>query len=277
MLVQSRFGGNSNICLPGVLPDVFRQLLVVQAPLLVAHGDCIVNGISQFLGIPWVDDQTSVQALGSTSKLGQDHDTVSLLLCCDVLVRHQVHTVAGRGNQADVGNGVQRDQLVEGDGLVHEVDRHELDSAELAVDTSDELVDDGAEVLVLFDVLSRRNSDLDEDDLANPFGVLREEDFEGVQLLRNALDVVKTVNTDNELDALELLLKRSYPLLYLGLLETLVELLRVDTDGESADSNDLALEFDAVGRCRQSPGTVSCCIMRSRTGTYNIREQLLRK
>jgi hypothetical protein len=202
---------------------------------------------------------------------------VSLLLGCDVLVGHQVHSVTGRRDEADVGDGVEGDQLVERDRLVHKVDRHELDCAELAVDASDELVDDSAEVLVLFDVLPRRDGDLDEDDLADPFGVLGEEDFEGVQLLGNALDVVETVDADNKLDALELLLKRRYPLLHLGLLEALVELLRVDPDGESADSNDLALEFDAIWRGRKSPNIVRERSMRSDNATYSMREQLLRK
>jgi hypothetical protein len=87
---------------------------------------------------------------------------------------------------------------------VQKVDGHELDGAELAVDTADELVDDGAQVLVLFDVLAGGNSDLDEDDLADPFGVFGEEHFHGVELLRHALDVVQSVNADDEFDAFEL-------------------------------------------------------------------------
>jgi hypothetical protein len=131
------------------------------------------------------------------------------------------------------------------------VDRHELDGAKFAVDASNKLIDDCAEVLVLFDVLPRWNGDLDKHDLADPFGMLGKEDLESVQLLWYTLDVVETVNTNNELHALELLLKRCYAFLYLGLLETLVELLWIDTDGEGADSNDLALEFDSVWCCRE--------------------------
>jgi hypothetical protein len=82
--------------------------------------------------------------------------------------------------------------------------------------------------------------------------VLGEEDFEGVKFLGYTLDVVQTVDTNDELDALELLLEGRYPFLYLGFLETLVELLRVDSNRESADSNDLTLKLDAVGCCRKS-------------------------
>jgi hypothetical protein len=45
---------------------------------------------------------------------------------------------------------------------------------------------------------------LDEHDLANPFRVLGEEDLQGVQFLRDALDVVQAIDADDELYALEL-------------------------------------------------------------------------
>jgi len=48
---------------------------------------------------------------------------------------------------------------------VHEVNRHELDRSEATVDSSDELVDRRSQVLVLLDVLTGGNSELDEDDL----------------------------------------------------------------------------------------------------------------
>jgi hypothetical protein len=120
-----------------------------------------MDGVCELLGVPGVDDQAAVQALCRTSEFGQDHDAVALLLRRDVLVGHQVHAIAGGGDQADVRNRVKRDQLVERDRLVHEVNWHEFNGAKLAVDASDELVDDGAEVLVLFDILSRGNCDLD--------------------------------------------------------------------------------------------------------------------
>jgi hypothetical protein len=74
-----------------------------------------------------------------------------------------------------------------------------------------------------------------------------------MQLLGHTLDVVKAVDTNNELDALELLLKRCDAFLDLGFLETFVELFRVNTDRERANRNDLALELDAIWRCRQTP------------------------
>lgn len=90
---------------------------------------------------------------------------------------------------------------------------------------------------------------MNQHDLANPFRMFCQEDFKRVQLLRNTLDVVKTVNTDDQLDTLELLLKCLDAFHDLGLLETFLELLRIDTDRECTNSDDLALKFDCVGCC----------------------------
>jgi len=77
-----------------------------------------------------------------------------------------------------------------------------------------------------------------------------------VELLRNTLDVIETVNTDNQLDTLELLLECLDTLGNLRLLEAFFELLWINTDRECTDSDDLALELDCVGRCWQS--TIRC-------------------
>lgn len=84
--------------------------------------------------------------------------------------------------------------------------------------------------------------------------MLGQEDFEGVQLLRNAFNVVQAINPNNQLDALELLLECRDPLLNLRVLESFFKLLRIDSDGESRDRDDLTLELDTVRRCCGAPG-----------------------
>ena len=154
---------------------------------------------------------------------------------------------------------------------------HELDGAELAVDTSNEFVDNSAEVLILLDILAGGNSDLYKNNLADPLRVFGKEDLKSVQFLRNTLDIIQTVDADDKLDALELLLECRNAFLDLGLLQALVELLRVDTNRESADSNNLSLEFDTVWRCCKAPEQVSIYMNIASWSTYKIREQLLRK
>lgn len=96
---------------------------------------------------------------------------------------------------------------------MHEVYRHKLNGAETSVDTTNELVYSCAQILVLLDVLSRGHGELHKDDFSDPLRVLGEEEFKCVELLRNALDVVKSVDTDDDLDAVEALLKGSDTLL----------------------------------------------------------------
>ena len=120
---------------------------------------------------------------------------------------HQVHTITSTGNQASVRQSVHCRQLLERYRLVHEVNRHKLDRTEATVDAAYELVDGRAQVLVLLDVLTGRNGELNENDLPDPFGVLSEEDFESVELLRDTLDVVETVNADDDFAAFESLAK----------------------------------------------------------------------
>jgi hypothetical protein len=48
---------------------------------------------------------------------------------------------------------------------VHEVDGHKLDSSEPTVDAPDKLVDCGPQVLILFDILTGWNSELDKNNL----------------------------------------------------------------------------------------------------------------
>jgi hypothetical protein len=85
--------------------------------------------------------------------------------------------------------------------------RHELDSSETSIDTTDKLVDSCTKILVLFYVLSGGNSKLGKDDLPDPLWVLGEEELECVELLGNALDVVEAVDADNNLHSVEALLE----------------------------------------------------------------------
>lgn len=57
---------------------------------------------------------------------------------------------------------------------------HEFNSTKATVNATDKFVDDSAKILIFFDILTRRNSDLDKDYLANPLGMFCEEDFKGV-------------------------------------------------------------------------------------------------
>ncbi len=82
---------------------------------------------------------------------------------------YEVHPIPRARHETSVCQRVHRRQLVERHRLVHEVDRHELDCPESTVDPSDELIDECSKVLVFFNVLSRRNGKLYEDDLLEDY------------------------------------------------------------------------------------------------------------
>lgn len=82
--------------------------------------------------------------------------------------------------------------------------------------------------------------------------MVREEDLKGVQLLRHTLDIIEAVYTYHELYALEFLLQHCDSLLDFFLFEALLELLRVDANGEGPAGNNFALELNSIGRRGQS-------------------------
>ena len=117
------------MCSPCVLIDVFVQLFEIGRTLFISHGDSIIQGASQLLGVPRIEDETAIETLGRASELGQHHDAMALALRCDVLVGHKVHPVACGRDEAHIRDSVQRNQFVEGNGLVEEMDGRELNSS----------------------------------------------------------------------------------------------------------------------------------------------------
>ena len=126
------------------------------------------------------------------------------------------------------------------------MDGHEVHGSEATVDASYELIHSRTQVLILLNVLSRRDGELRQDNLPDPFRMLREEELERVKLLGDTFDVIKTVDADDDLASAETLLELSDTLLDGILLEVVDEGGRVDTNGEGADMREAALELYAV-------------------------------
>jgi hypothetical protein len=76
---------------------------------------------------------------------------------------------------------------------------------------------------------------------------LSEEDLETLELLGQTLDVVQSVDTDDDLFALEFGLQVSGPLEDTGPLDGFDESIRVDTDGEGSDLGKSTFILDSVG------------------------------
>ncbi len=188
---------------------------------------------------------------------------MTLLLASHVVVRNQVHAVTSRRYEADVGYGVESNKFVKGDRLVHKMDWHELDGAcnqlakayrmiknshtEFTVDTAHKLIDHCSQVLILFHILSAWYGNLNENNFANPFGMLAEENFQSMEFLWNALDVVESVDANNEFDTVELAFERCDTFLHFWLFEAFFEFRGIDADGKSANCDHLAVVFYTIG------------------------------
>jgi hypothetical protein len=118
---------------------------------------------------------------------------------------------------------------------------------ELSVYSADQLIYHGSKILILLDVLSRWYRNLDKHNFANPLRMLGQEDLERMQLLWDAFDVIESINTNNQLDALELSLQRCNALLNFGLLQSFIELLWVNADGKGTNMYRTAFVADPVG------------------------------
>ena len=64
-------------------------------------------------------DTTLCHEGSRSSKFGENEDTVTLLLACHILEGHEIHSVAGRGEKANIGYRVQRGQFVEWHRAMH--------------------------------------------------------------------------------------------------------------------------------------------------------------
>jgi len=102
------------------------------------------------------------------------------------------------------------------------------------------------QVLVLFHILSAGYSDLNKLNFANPFGMLAEETVKGMEFVFYTLDIVESVDANNEFDTLELAFDRCNTLLYLWILQTFFKFLRIDANGVVANSGHPTQIFHTV-------------------------------
>jgi hypothetical protein len=85
--------------------------------------------------------------------------------------------------------------------------------------------------------------------------VLCQENFQSVELLGNTLDVVESIDTNDELHTIKLTTERSNTFLNLGLLEAFNELLGVNADREGTDADKATIPINTVGGSRGTEDT----------------------
>mmetsp|Transcript_15521 Transcript_15521/g.33610 ORF Transcript_15521/g.33610 Transcript_15521/m.33610 type:complete len:459 (-) Transcript_15521:1495-2871(-) len=239
--------------LAGVDGDVHEVLAVALAALGVAHGERLLDGGGEVAHVPGVDqDGPRAQALRRPRKLRQHQHPRVLRLARHHLVRHQVHAVADGRDERDVGEGVERAQLVEAEAAVEVVDGHGAQRAEAPVDAPHHLVHQAGQPLVLRHVRARGHRDLHQQHAVAPGGVLVEEHFVREQLLGDAFDHVQPVHPQHHLAAAEALLELLNVRLHNLRLQRLREPLRVDAYGERRHPRHLPVVLHSLRRTLQA-------------------------
>src|SRR5262249_20161142 len=115
------------------------------------------------------------------------------------LLRDEVHAVAERRDETDVGRSVERRELALLVRPEEIPDGDPVGVAEAAVHVADELLDLAAHAHVLAHARPRRRRDLDERDLAPPRRVELEEARERAEALEDSLGVVEAVDAEDDL------------------------------------------------------------------------------
>jgi hypothetical protein len=107
------------------------------------------------------------------------------------------------------------------------------------------------ELLIFLYVLAAWDSDLDEHNLVLQLRVIIEKSVEPLEFLREAFDVVQSVDANNYLDAFIMFFQGSNTLLDISLLQCVGELIGVDADNKLVNADkpifilDLVWNFDA--------------------------------
>ena len=166
-----------------------------------------MDRIGEVFRIPWINNESAIERLCRAGEFRENHYAMSLALRGDVFVRDKIHAIPSTRYETGIRDGVEGGEFFETDGLVEEVNGHEFNGAKAAIDATDKFVDDSSQVLVFFDILARGDRDLDEYYFTDPFGVFGEEDFKGVQFLRDAFDIVESVDSDDEFDTFKFALE----------------------------------------------------------------------
>ena len=132
------------------------------------HLDGSHHRVLQPFDVVRVDPHRGAQFIGGAGELAQDQHAAVVDARGDVLLRDEVHAVAERGHEHDVGGEEQRDHLLARVRLVQVADRGVAHRVEVAVDAPDGQLDLVAELDVRVDALPAGARDLHEGHVLDP-------------------------------------------------------------------------------------------------------------
>lgn len=132
----------------------------------------------------------------------------------------------------------------------------------LAIDLASNSTQLRLQLLILLDVLPAWHGYLDEHNFIAQFRVVVQKFIECLQLLRETLDMVESIDAHNDLDAFVLFFQGLDALLHLGFGEGIGELLRVDAHDELVCADESVLILDLICNLSLcSAGTAQSSVM----------------
>jgi hypothetical protein len=145
--------------------------------------------------VEWIRDQRARQRIGCTGELRQHEHARSLgILRGDELLGDQVHAVAQRRHERDVGEPIELRQHVLVVGSIEVANWHPVGVAEAAIDPADQPLHALAQLGVIGNLRTRRNRDLQKCDAATPFRAAIEQPLKRLEALGDALGVVEPID-----------------------------------------------------------------------------------
>ena len=196
-----RFGGRAQeLVEPAieiVTPFAALQRLHARGPILAGHREGAMQVVGDAVDVVRVDPQRLVHRLGGARHAGEQEHPRLVDAARDELLRDEVHAIAQRRHQRDVGVAVEAREFGGRHRAVQIADRRPRTRREFAVDAPDEFVDLTLQRLVLADLGAARDRDLQQHDLLPMLGVELEQALEAEDALGYALRVVEPVDTQD--------------------------------------------------------------------------------
>src|SRR5262245_9595718 len=193
----------------------------------------------------WIDEVRLAEFGCGAGEFAEYQCAAKIAATRHVLLGNQVHAVAQRGDQHDVGGHEERDQLLAGDRPVNVMHDRMADFAVLAVDVPDLALDVLAHLDVALDAFPAWRRELDQ------YGVVPLGPMFGQQLRKrpqpnvDALRVVESVDAEQDLAGVaELTADLAGPLPDGAAAGLLVERRRIDGDREGAHLDGAKADVD---------------------------------
>jgi hypothetical protein len=144
-----------------------------------------------------IDPERRAQLVAGSRELAQHEHAVVVEARGHVLLGHEVHAVAERGHEHDVGGQVERDHLLAGVAVVQVADGLVADGGVVAVQAPDGQLDVVAEHLVGAHPLATGARDLHERHVLHVELAVGQELAEGLQPMADPLGVVEAVDAEH--------------------------------------------------------------------------------